>query len=131
KFAAGGGFDDGGSAPTELVSLRIAERRGGDQREPVTDDFVEPLALRQHRVGAQRSGQPPGVRDLITSPELRRPGATPSAALTRVPGRRRFCMRGNTVWRIRSPTRPPPVMAAPTDTAINIMAAACSLRSCS
>ena len=45
KFAAGGGCDDGGSAAAELVSLRIAERRGGDQREPVPDDLIEPQAL--------------------------------------------------------------------------------------
>ena len=45
KFAAGGGEHDGGSAAAELVSLRIGERRRGDQREPVPDDLIEPQAV--------------------------------------------------------------------------------------
>ena len=52
-------------------------------------------------------------------------------ALVRVPGRRTCASRGNTTLRTTSPTRPPPVIAAPTDTAIKIMAAAWALRSCS
>ena len=45
EFAAGGGEHDGGSAAAELVSLCIGERRGGDQRESVPDDLIEPQAV--------------------------------------------------------------------------------------
>src|SRR4029077_14656131 len=50
KVAARDGEHDGGSAAVELVSLRIAERRGGDQREPVPDHLIEPQAVLQERV---------------------------------------------------------------------------------
>jgi hypothetical protein len=52
KFAAGGSEHDGRSAAAEPVSLCIGERRGGDQRESVPDDLIQPEALVEYRVGA-------------------------------------------------------------------------------
>ena len=104
KVAAGGGEHDGGSAAAS--SFRCASLSGEEvisaNRFPTTSSNRRPSC--STGLGHSVPASPPGVRDLITSPELRRPGVTPSAALTPVPGRRRFCMRGNTTWRIRSPT---------------------------
>ena len=131
KVAAGAASTT--AAPRLLSWFRCASVSGEEvisaNRFPTTSSNRRPSL--STGLGHSVPASPPGVRDLITSRELRSPGATPSAALVRVPGRRRFCIRGNTTWRIRSPTRPPPVIAAPTDTAIKIMAAAWALRSCS
>ena len=59
QFAIGGGGDGDGAALTKPLPPGWAERFGADQREAIPEHGVEPAAVRQNRIRAQRSRELP------------------------------------------------------------------------